>query len=754
MSRSLLNSILKVFLTVTLALAGILHLGLVNGAETVQTSCSIALYPQTASVGMTVTVHSTVQPAPPTVTDKFSLNVVIVRPDGSSETRGPFASYADNATLFSYIPATVGTYMFMLRNFQQFFASGNVTYLSSNSEPAMLTMQPQLSPTPSPTPLPTGQGGLITFLTSDTTWTKAGSPYTFAGPIAVVAGVTLTISAGVTVNLGGNFLFVNGTLRALGSATDKIQIIAGSVTLDNTRQTGSDSIIENAIINSSISSGRPLTIRSSTINGEVSVGAGSKLADSVISGEFKAGNSTTITGSTISGTVSIGDFAKVSHSTITGDVTLGSSAIFSDNTVKGGERYIFPMAGSAYSTALTVSNSSVITGNDISGGIVATSSKISDNVVSGGGPFTDWGGRGTDSTSAIIVSGNSTITNNTVFSSNGGFGILIKAGYTRVYGNSIRNGIRVAGDALIEGNLISNSGSAGIRVGQIFVPAFNEVDYGHGNSIIRNNTITGNSVGISSDKAGGTAMIANNLISNNTYGISLSSEASVLNNTINNCTDAITLKGTTPTMKYNNIANYASNSMVLSSISRVVDATYNWWGTTDVQSINLTIRDFKYDLNLGTVNFVPLLTAPNAEAPAQPIPLTTPSLPTSSVPSSTPMPTSAPGQQQAETSSSTSADAPASTNASASNPTQPSTNESQSPQPAQTSEPIVAAEELGSPPPWSSPDWKPASSQETQNVPSTPTLLTIVVIAIAMAVIAAVAYLLGRKTGRASARHS
>jgi hypothetical protein len=33
-------------------------------------------------------------------------------------------------------------------------------------------------------------------LSSDTTWTKAGSPYTFTGPVGVISGVTLTIETG------------------------------------------------------------------------------------------------------------------------------------------------------------------------------------------------------------------------------------------------------------------------------------------------------------------------------------------------------------------------------------------------------------------------------------------------------------------------------------------------------------------------------------------------------------------------------
>ncbi len=42
-----------------------------------------------------------------------------------------------------------------------------------------------------------------------------------------------------------------------------------------------------------------------------------------------------------------------------------------------------------------------------------------------------------------------------------------------------------------------------------------------------------------------------------------------------------------------------------------MNATYNWWGTTNVQSINQKIYDNTDDFNLGKVTFEPFLDAPN-----------------------------------------------------------------------------------------------------------------------------------------------
>jgi len=66
----------------------------------------------------------------------------------------------------------------------------------------------------------------------------------------------------------------------------------------------------------------------------------------------------------------------------------------------------------------------------------------------------------------------------------------------------------------------------------------------------------------------------------------------------------------------------------LQGTSSNIDASYNWWGTTDTQAINLTIYGSKYSFDLGTVSFVPFLTEPNPEAPEVPELEPTPALET------------------------------------------------------------------------------------------------------------------------------
>jgi hypothetical protein len=132
-------------------------------------------------------------------------------------------------------------------------------------------------------------------INSNTTWTKTDSPYEFMGPITIENGVTLTIEAGVTVDLNGNILQVNGVLQAIGSSTDKIEFDNGNIVFASSSigwddQSGEGDVIQTATLNQvSISSVNALKVSGNTINapsdasaGTLSVGGLSIITDNSI----------------------------------------------------------------------------------------------------------------------------------------------------------------------------------------------------------------------------------------------------------------------------------------------------------------------------------------------------------------------------------------------------------------------------------------------------------------------------------------
>jgi len=109
--------------------------------------------------------------------------------------------------------------------------------------------------------------------------------------------------------------------------------------------------------------------------------------------------------------------------------------------------------------------------------------------------------------------------------------------------------------------------------------------------------------------------INHNLIVNSETGIEVGN-ATVKDNTIANCKVAILVDAqAAPTLKGNNLLNSSQyNLKLLGALD--VDATGNYWGTTDSQAISNSIYDSKNDFNLGTVTFSPFLNSPNSNAPS------------------------------------------------------------------------------------------------------------------------------------------
>jgi len=222
----------------------------------------------------------------------------------------------------------------------------------------------------------------------------------------------------------------------------------------------------------------------------------------------------------------------------------------------------------------------------------------------------------------------------------------------------VNNGVSVArGEAIIVNNSIATQDDDAAAIGVSFMVAStvtisaNSINgggivVGGGKVIIFDNIIT-NCKGDGINGAWGTATIEHNLISDNAVGISIPFQSSmtIQRNTIKNNPIGIRISQLTPLINFNNIENCSQNTIYLDE-SLSVNATYNWWGTTDGKAINHSIRDNKNDFNLGTVNFVPFLTAPNPDAMPRvnspPLPTHEPTQQPTPTDNSQPMQTSSP----------------------------------------------------------------------------------------------------------------
>ncbi len=258
--------------------------------------------------------------------------------------------------------------------------------------------------------------GEIVIINSDTTWTKADNPYSLTGPLLVSNGATLTIEAGVTVNLSIYDIRVEGTLRAMGSSDEKIHFNKGNATgkIDFrpnstpwNEQTGSGCVIEHTIIeNTTIASNVTLKIANCDIVGELAVGASSIIVSNTVTGRHfsstsslpyavSAGDSSLISGNTITGASAEGQAWALYYS-LCYAVFAGDSSVISNNDitgkVKGGSSQVLNnrITGDVEASSGTISSNTII------GIVKAHSSTVTNNVISGGQPTFDWATRPND----------------------------------------------------------------------------------------------------------------------------------------------------------------------------------------------------------------------------------------------------------------------------------------------------------------------------------------------------------------------
>jgi hypothetical protein len=111
------------------------------------------------------------------------------------------------------------------------------------------------------------------------------------------------------------------------------------------------------------------------------------------------------------------------------------------------------------------------------------------------------------------------------------------------------------------------------------------------------------------------ATIERNVIVNNQFGIltrTNNDDSIIRDNTITHNKIGICGPTSRQTITGNNIQDNSQYN--LQAGQTTATAKNNWWGTTDSQAISQTIYDNKDDFNLGKVAFEPFLTEPNSQA--------------------------------------------------------------------------------------------------------------------------------------------
>jgi len=395
-------------------------------------------------------------------------------------------------------------------------------------------------------------------ITSNTTWTKANSPYIVTSNLLVPKGVTLTIEPLAVVKFdSGKMMQIDGCLIARGTETEIVTFTSNQLY----PKPGDWKGIE--FTSSSIKA--TYDAEGNYINGSIMKYCSIKYGGDHYTAALKITKASphidhcNITNNSYTGIYVENSRLNITNSNIRYN-NLGSAAY-----------YVGYYGGGIYVSGGEV----VIRGNTISNNLAR---------LGGGGIFTG---------NAVVLISNNIISNNSGVEYGKGGGIYIQSGTVTIDDNTI------------------NDNSA-YSCGGVYVDL--------GRAIIRNNTISGNTAyrdggGISI--ISGAVIIEGNIITNNSNGICIYYGGYVsicLNEIYGNAGNGIVISynyrpTSTTIIDHNNI--YDNHPYDISNQGQMkIDATSNWWGTTDEATIQAHIYDWSDNTNYGVVIFKPYLTSP------------------------------------------------------------------------------------------------------------------------------------------------
>jgi hypothetical protein len=432
----------------------------------------------------------------------------------------------------------------------------------------------------------TDVSGLIS---TNTTWTAAASPYVVTGNILVDTLTTLTIQPGVAVRLDpAKAIMVKGTLNAVGTAADSIVITKNQAAgwtklwlkssskcrLQYCRIEYADNFVADAKNAAVYDEGSDsVYIGYCTISNNTGEG-----------GIFINGGSATITNNTITVNSCPGTDAGCGGISI-----IGGSATITNNTVSYNSSGLGAGIFINYASDRIVIANNSITHNMAAGG-------------AGGGIYCSYtNGSSTDTTFYLT---NNIISNNSVGWAGGGIYYEGRSSGGSVFAKMANNTFT---DNVARSSVLSPGLGGGIHImGSGFLQTFVSITH----NIFANNTA---SQGGAIYNSGVSAIRFNTITDTNFSAIYCygSSNSNGIGSYV---------------IRTNNIyvtgyAVYVDNPV---GTSRDRDARYNYWNTTNIDTINAGIFDYFDDFSKDILIYKPFLNAPFSDtiAPSAPINLT------------------------------------------------------------------------------------------------------------------------------------